>query len=74
MTLMTIKTPITDADAIRALACQALAGLARSETVRQIISKLPLFTTGQLQSTARIFVIKSYFGKTILNFNRCSIF
>ncbi|XP_065215830.1 protein mahjong isoform X2 [Planococcus citri] len=50
MTLMTIKTPITDADAIRALACQALAGLARSETVRQIISKLPLFTTGQLQS------------------------
>lgn len=50
MTLMTIKTPITDADAIRALACQALAGLARSETVRQIISKLTLFTSGQLQS------------------------
>lgn len=42
--------PITDADSIRGLACQALAGLARSETVRQIISKLPLFTTGQLQS------------------------
>jgi HIV-1 Vpr-binding protein len=48
--LMMVKTPITDADSIRALSCRALAGLARSETVRQIISKLPLFTNGQLQS------------------------
>lgn len=48
--LMMVKTPITDADSIRALSCHALAGLARSETVRQIISKLPLFTNGQLQS------------------------
>lgn len=47
---MTVKTPITDADSIRALACRALAGLARSETVKQIIGKLPLFTSGQLQS------------------------
>ncbi|PSN42103.1 DDB1- and CUL4-associated factor 1 [Blattella germanica] len=51
--LMTVKTPITDADSIRALACRALAGLARSETVRQIISKLPLFTNGQLQMLMR---------------------
>lgn len=58
MTLMTVKTPITDADAIRALACQALAGLARSETVRQIISKLSLFTTGQLQSKYFVLSIK----------------
>ncbi|XP_008184180.1 DDB1- and CUL4-associated factor 1 isoform X1 [Acyrthosiphon pisum] len=50
LTLMTIKTPITDVDAIRGLASRALAGLARSESVRQIISKLPLFNTGQLQS------------------------
>ncbi|XP_020297842.1 protein VPRBP isoform X2 [Pseudomyrmex gracilis] len=48
--LMTVKTPITDADSIRALACRALAGLARSEKVRQIISKLPMFTDGQIQS------------------------
>lgn len=48
--LLQIKTPITDADCIRTLACKALAGLARSETVRQIVSKLPLFTSGQLQS------------------------
>lgn len=47
---MTIKTPITDVDAIRGLASRALAGLARSESVRQIISKLPLFNSGQLQS------------------------
>ncbi|KAG7188404.1 hypothetical protein KM043_008052 [Ampulex compressa] len=48
--LMLVKTPITDADSIRALACRALAGLARSEKVRQIISKLPMFTDGQIQA------------------------
>lgn len=46
---MMVKTPITDADSIRALSCRALAGLARSEKVRQIISKLPMFTDGQIQ-------------------------
>lgn len=47
--LMMIKTPITDADCVRGLACQALAGLARSDTVKQIIGKLPLFINGQIQ-------------------------
>ncbi|ESO82730.1 hypothetical protein LOTGIDRAFT_184499, partial [Lottia gigantea] len=47
--LLSVKTPITDADAIRALACKTLVGLARSETLRQIISKLPMFNNGQLQ-------------------------
>lgn len=51
--LMEIKVPITDADCIRGLACRAMAGLARSETVRQIISKLPLFNNGLLQSLMR---------------------
>lgn len=51
--LMNVKTPITDADCIRTLACKALAGLARSDTVRQIVSKLPLFTNGQLQNLMR---------------------
>ncbi|KAG5677622.1 hypothetical protein PVAND_007364 [Polypedilum vanderplanki] len=51
--LMTVKTPITDADYIRGMACRALAGLARSETVRQIISKLPLFVNGELQQLCR---------------------
>ncbi|XP_044751258.1 protein mahjong [Coccinella septempunctata] len=53
LTLMNVKTPITDADSIRTLACKALAGLARSETVKQIISKLPLITSGQLQTLIR---------------------
>lgn len=44
---------LTDADQIRGMACRALAGLARSETVRQIISKLPLFVNGQLQQLMR---------------------
>ncbi|XP_033745476.1 DDB1- and CUL4-associated factor 1-like [Pecten maximus] len=47
--LLSVKTPITDADCLRALACKALVGLSRSETVRQIIGKLPLFNNGQLQ-------------------------
>lgn len=51
--LMMVKAPITDADHIRGMACRALAGLARSETVRQIISKLPLFVNGQLQTLMR---------------------
>lgn len=51
--LMMVKAPITDADCIRGMACRALAGLARSETVRQIISKLPLFVNGQLQTLMR---------------------
>ncbi|XP_055715205.1 protein mahjong isoform X2 [Phlebotomus papatasi] len=53
LSLMQIKAPITDADCIRGMACRALAGLARSDTVKQIISKLPLFTNGQLQSLMR---------------------
>ncbi|XP_070545766.1 DDB1- and CUL4-associated factor 1-like [Ptychodera flava] len=53
LSLLMVKTPITEADAIRALACRALCGLARSETVKQIISKLPLFTHGQLQLMMR---------------------
>lgn len=51
--LMEIKVPITDADCIRGLACRAMAGLARSETVRQIISKLPIFANGLLQNLMR---------------------
>ncbi len=51
--LLYAKTPITDADSIRALACRALVGLARSEAARQIMSKLPIFTNGELQQLVR---------------------
>lgn len=50
LNLLLVKTPITDADSIRTLSCKSLCGLARCDTVKQIISKLPLFTNGQLQS------------------------
>ncbi|CAH0730545.1 unnamed protein product, partial [Brenthis ino] len=53
LSLMMVKSPITDADRLRGLACRALAGLARCPTVRQIISKLPLFTTSHLQVLMR---------------------
>lgn len=48
--LLSGKGRLTDADSLRMLACQALAGLSRSDTVKQIISNLPLLTSGQLQS------------------------
>ena len=51
--LLHIKTPLTDADSIRALACKALVGLARSPAARQIMSKLGIFTNGELQSLVR---------------------
>lgn len=63
---MMVKTPITDADAIRALACKALAGLARSDKIRQIISKLPLFANGQLQGEFRLFF---FYYEKILFYN-----
>uniref|UniRef100_A0A8D0CRP9 DDB1- and CUL4-associated factor 1 n=1 Tax=Sander lucioperca TaxID=283035 RepID=A0A8D0CRP9_SANLU len=49
LSLLSVKMPITDADLIRALACKALVGLSRSSAVRQIISKLPLFTSSHIQ-------------------------
>lgn len=51
--LMNVKTPIIDADCIRTLACQALVGLTRCATVRQIVSKLPIFQNGELQNLMR---------------------
>lgn len=53
LSLVQIKTPITDADCIRGMACRALAGLVRSERVRQIVGKLPLFASGQIQALMR---------------------
>jgi HIV-1 Vpr-binding protein len=51
--LLHTKTPLTDADSIRALACRSLVGLARSPAARQIMSKLPIFTNGELQQLVR---------------------
>lgn len=51
--LLMTKTPITDADTIRTLSCKALCGLARSESVRQVICKLQLFTNGQIQGNTK---------------------
>uniref|UniRef100_A0A3Q3BBL1 DDB1- and CUL4-associated factor 1 n=1 Tax=Kryptolebias marmoratus TaxID=37003 RepID=A0A3Q3BBL1_KRYMA len=49
LSLLSVKAPITDADLIRALTCKALVGLSRSSAIRQIISKLPLFTSSHIQ-------------------------
>ena len=51
--LIQTRAPATDADAIRALACQALVGLARSPTATQIMSKLPIFNNGVLTMLVR---------------------
>uniref|UniRef100_A0A914X2Z4 LisH domain-containing protein n=1 Tax=Plectus sambesii TaxID=2011161 RepID=A0A914X2Z4_9BILA len=51
--LLNVKTPITEADALRAVACRALNGLARSEVVRQILSKMPLVFSNELHGLMR---------------------
>jgi HIV-1 Vpr-binding protein len=51
--LIQTKTPISDADIIRALACKALVGLARSSQACQIMSKLPIFNNGVLNQLLR---------------------
>ncbi|THD20911.1 HIV-1 Vpr-binding protein [Fasciola hepatica] len=43
------KQPISEADSIRTLACRGLVGLARSEEVRSMLAKMPLFTKALLQ-------------------------
>ncbi|VDK43521.1 unnamed protein product [Taenia asiatica] len=44
-----VTQPISEADSIRTLACRGLVGMARSEEVRSMLAKLPLFTKSQLQ-------------------------
>lgn len=53
LSLLAVKVPITDADLIRALACRALVGLSRCAAIRQIISRLPLFTSSHIQQVSR---------------------
>lgn len=48
--LLLTKTPITDADSIRALACWCLSGLARYKQVRQVLQQLPLIRSGLIQN------------------------
>ncbi|CAL8080772.1 unnamed protein product [Calicophoron daubneyi] len=43
------KQPISDADSVRTLACRGLVGMARSEEVRSMLAKMPLFTKALLQ-------------------------
>ena len=50
LSLLMVKTPLVDADCIRALACKALRDLSRSDKIRKVIGKLQLFISGQLQS------------------------
>ncbi|PAV92152.1 hypothetical protein WR25_05321 isoform B [Diploscapter pachys] len=45
--------PATDADSIRTLSCRAMAGLARCDDVRQILSRMPLIANNELQALMR---------------------
>ncbi|XP_032243093.2 DDB1- and CUL4-associated factor 1 [Nematostella vectensis] len=53
LSLLLVKTPLVHADSMRALACKALCGLSRSDKIRQVIGKLQLFNSGQLQILMR---------------------
>lgn len=46
--LLHTRDPTTDADMLREMACRALNGIARHEPVRQILSKLPLIASNEL--------------------------
>ncbi|ODN04546.1 Protein mahjong [Orchesella cincta] len=48
--LLLTKSPITDADSIRSLACWCLNGLARYKQVRQVLQQLPLIRSGLIQN------------------------
>ncbi|XP_044182519.1 DDB1- and CUL4-associated factor 1-like isoform X2 [Acropora millepora] len=43
------KKLLVDVDCIRALACKALCGLSRSDEIRQLMGKLQIFNSGELQ-------------------------
>ena len=47
--LLFVKQPLSDADALRCLACQALEGLARCPSIRQVMSKIPHIANNELQ-------------------------
>jgi len=46
--MLLVKTPMSEADALRALACEALDGLVRCPKIRQIMQKMPLCADNQL--------------------------
>ena len=51
--VLNMKTPITEADSIRVLACKALVGLARCDTVKQIISTMLMRNDAHLQQLVK---------------------
>jgi len=51
--LLFTKTPITDADSIRSLACWCLSGLTRYKPVTQVLEQLPLIRAGLIQNLMR---------------------
>lgn len=48
--LLQTKSPIMEADSIRAMACWCLSGLARYRHVRQVLQQLPLIRSGLIQN------------------------
>ncbi|KAI6207099.1 hypothetical protein M3Y94_00991100 [Aphelenchoides besseyi] len=46
-------SPLTEADSIRTIACQALAGLSRCDVIRQIVSRLPFITNNDIAMLIR---------------------
>jgi len=51
--MLKIKTPITEADSVRALVCKTLYGLAENALICQVLGKLPIFHNEQLQILMR---------------------
>ena len=63
LTLLHIKTPITEADSMRALACKTLCGLSYDNLICQILGKLPIFHNEQLNLLMREPVLSDRMGE-----------
>ncbi|KAI6181263.1 LisH protein [Aphelenchoides besseyi] len=48
-----LTSPLTEADSIRTIACQALAGLSRCDVIRQIVSRLPFIANNDIAMLIR---------------------
>lgn len=66
LSMLKIKSPLTEADSIRALVCKALYGLAENKLICQILGKLPVFHNEQLQILMREPILSDRISEHIL--------
>ena len=61
LVLLRMKKSLVDADCIPALASKVLCGLSRSDEIRQVMGKLQIFNSGELQSKCLVQENQTFF-------------